>query len=143
VTLLDANILVYVYNSDAQQHEAVFEWFEKQVAAGTSIALSWPAVWAFLRICTNPRAVARPLLLVQAFGIIRDLLALPGVALIQPGPRHLEILERLVSEHNIIGSGISDAVLAAIAIEHGAALASSDRDFRRFETLRWINPLAR
>jgi predicted nucleic acid-binding protein len=84
VIVLDANILVYVYNSDAREHGVVAARFERLAAEGTSIGLPLPAVWAFLRICTNPRAVLHPLSGEQAFGIIRNLLSLHCVSLIQP-----------------------------------------------------------
>jgi predicted nucleic acid-binding protein len=80
--------------------------------------------------------------IVQVLSIVRELMALPDIVMLQPGPRHAEILEGLVKDYKLTGAKISDAVFAALAIEHGAFLASADRDFRRFETLRWINPLA-
>jgi toxin-antitoxin system PIN domain toxin len=143
VTLLDANILVYVYNTDAPEHEAAATWLKGQLAEPNSVGLCWPAIWAFVRICTNPRAVPHPLTAGQAFGILRELVDTAGVTMIQPGPRHVQILESLVNQYHLTGSRVSDAVLAAMAIENGATLASADRDFRRFEDLRLVNPVSR
>ena len=39
------------------------------------------------------------------------------------------------------GPLVMDAALAAIAIEHGATLCTTDRDFARFPELHWTNPL--
>ncbi|HUK18429.1 MAG TPA: PIN domain-containing protein [Bryobacteraceae bacterium] len=91
---------------------------------------------------TNPRLWDKPKSSKAAFGFVRELLAQPRVVLIQTGPRHIEILEEIVSRYGIAGTLVSDAVLAAMAIESGATLASTDRHFSRFENLRWINPLA-
>jgi toxin-antitoxin system PIN domain toxin len=142
VTLLDVNVLVYVYHADLPEHLRTNAWLKEQIAEGRPLAVSWPTLWGFLRISTNPRAWKAPMSVGQVFGIVNDLMELPEVFMLNPGPRHAEILEMLVQEYKLVGPRMSDAVLAAIAIEHGASIASTDRDFRRFETVRWVNPLA-
>jgi hypothetical protein len=76
------------------------------------------------------------------FAIIEEWIAQPGIVVVQPGPRHAEILKRLIIEHGVTGPLVMDAVLAALALENGASLASTDQDFRRFPELRWVNPLS-
>lgn len=142
MTILDANVLLYAYNADAPQQRPVARWLEKQIGNGEMMALPWVTIWAFVRITTNPRLWLNPQPARKAFAIIREWLAQPGVILLNPGPLHAEILERLVSEHNASGPLLTDAVLAALAVEHGASLASTDQDFRRFPDIRWINPLS-
>ncbi|MGA2717170.1 MAG: TA system VapC family ribonuclease toxin [Bryobacteraceae bacterium] len=105
------------------------------------IALPWVTLWAFIRISTNSRVWANPRPVREAFAIVGEWLAQPGVVPLHPGPLHAEILEKLVSEYGATGPLVTDAVLAALAIEHGALLASTDQDFRRFPDLRWLNPL--
>jgi toxin-antitoxin system PIN domain toxin len=141
VTILDVNILLYAYNADAPQHLAAAEWLERLFDGPEMVGLPWTAVWAFLRISTNARAWPKPISVEDAFAAIHDWLNLPNLAIIHPGARHLELLEKLVREDNASGPLVSDAALAALAIENGAALASTDRDFSRFRGLRWINPL--
>ena len=141
MTILDANILLYAYNADALQHAAAAAWLENLFRAGETIGLPWSTLWAFLRISTNPRIWQTPKSLEEAFEIVREWLAEPAVAIVQPGPRHAAILEKLAVECRAAGAMISDAVLAALAIEYGATLASTDRDFSRFPGLRWGNPL--
>jgi toxin-antitoxin system PIN domain toxin len=143
VTLLDANVLIYAYNADAPEHEAARAWLDGLLASGDWVGLTWLTLWAFLRISTNPRLFPRPLAVNEAFEIVRDWLALPSVAVIQPGTRHFGLLEHLAVENQAGGPLMSDAALAAMAIEHGAVLASTDRDFSRFPGLRWLNPLER
>ena len=94
-----------------------------------------------MRLSTNPRVLAKPKTPKEAFQIVREWLALPGVVVVQPGPRHAELLERLVVDNRAAGPLTTDAALAALAIEHGATLASTDRDFSRFPDLRWVNPI--
>jgi toxin-antitoxin system PIN domain toxin len=139
--LVDVNILLYAHNVDAPQHAASAAWIQRMLAGQDSIGLTLPVVWAFVRVSTNPRFWPSPMTAAKAFGVVKELLALPGVQLIQPGARHIEILEALVTKYKATGPLVSDAVLAALAIENGAALASADLDFSRFENLRWINPL--
>jgi toxin-antitoxin system PIN domain toxin len=139
--VVDANILIYAYNADAPQHRRAARWLTELFESGETIGIPFVTVWAFLRIATNSRIWKSPKSTGEAFGIVREWLLQPDVVLLQPGPRHMEILEKLAVDHAVAGSLMSDAILAALAIENGALLASSDQDFARFATLRWINPL--
>jgi len=141
VIIIDANLLLYAYNADAPQQRMAGEWLAKLLQSGETIALPWVTVWAFIRISTNSRVWANPRPVKEAFAVVGEWLRQPGVVPLQPGPRHAEILERLVSDYGASGPLVTDAVLAALAMEHGALLASTDQDFRRFPDLRWLNPL--
>jgi toxin-antitoxin system PIN domain toxin len=141
LTILDANILLYAYNADAPQQGAAARWLTELLDGRDSIALPWLTIWAFVRIATNVRVWANPLDAKQAFAIVSEWTSQPGVVILQPGPRHAELLEQLILEHNATGALVTDAALAAMAIENGAVLASTDQEFRRFPGLRWVNPL--
>ena len=141
MTVIDANLLLYAYDSKAPQQAAASTWLTELIGTNETIALPWVTIWAFIRIGTNARLWETPRSAAEAFGIVSKWLALPGVILLQPGPRHWELLQSLVSRHKAIGPLVSDAALAALAMEHGATLASTDQDFSRFEGLRWVNPL--
>jgi toxin-antitoxin system PIN domain toxin len=143
VTILDASILLYAYNADAPQHKSSRRWLENLYASPDWIGLPWLTLWAFIRISTNPRLSPIPLPAAEAFQIVRMLLAQPNSTVVEPGPRHAGILERLVEDHQATGPLLTDAVLAALAVEHGATLASTDRGFARFQELHWVNPLGR
>lgn len=138
---LDANILLYAYNADAPQHLPIARWLTGLLASKEVIALPWITVWAFIRISTNPRIWSTPRSAKEAFGIIGEWLEQPAVFLLQPGPRHWELLGSLVMENQAAGPLVTDAILAALAIENGASLASTDRGFSCFQGLRWINPI--
>jgi toxin-antitoxin system PIN domain toxin len=142
MTIIDANLLLYAYNADAPQQRIAALWLAKLLESGEMVALPWVTVWAFIRISTNSRIWANPRPAKEAFAIVGEWLAQPGVVPLQPGPLHAEILEKLVNDHGATGALVTDAVLAALAMEHGALLASTDQDFRRFPDLRWLNPLA-
>ena len=142
MTLLDANILLYAYNADAPQQPSAARWLSELFESGESIALPWPTLWAFVRISTNSRIWTNPRPAKDAFALVRGWLEHPGVVVVAPGPRHAELLELLVTRYGASGPLLTDAVLAALAIENGASLASTDQDFRRFPELRWIDPLA-
>lgn len=141
MTILDANVLLYAYNADSVHHVTARQWLEALADSGELIGLPWVTIWAFLRISTNPRLFHPPMAVNKAFEKIAGLLALPNTVIVQPGPRHVQILERIVTEAQAAGPKLTDAVLAALATEHGAALASTDRGFSRFKTLKWIDPL--
>ncbi len=141
MTIVDVNVLLYACQADSPQHPAAASWLEQLFAGWDVIGLAWITLWAFVRLTTSPRVWPRPMAAAKAFQQIRDWLAQPGVVIVNPGPRHAELLERLVTENRAAGPLVTDAVLAALTIENGAVLASTDQDFSRFKDLRWINPV--
>jgi uncharacterized protein len=141
MTILDANVLLYNADLDVPGQPAVRRWLKELLDSRETIGLPWLSIWAFVRVSTNTRVWNRPLSPKDAFARIADWLAQPDVIVVQPGPRHAEILEGLMTEYAASGPLITDAVLAALTLEYGARLASTDQDFRRFPTVKWINPL--
>lgn len=141
MTLLDVNVLLYAYDKDAPNHLAAAQWIKHLFGGSEAIGLPWITLWAFVRISTNSRVLNNPKTAHEAFQIVREWLALPGVVVVQPGPRHRELVERLVIDNRAAGPLTTEAALAAMAIEHGATLASTDRHFSRFPDLRWFNPI--
>lgn len=138
----DANIVIYAYNTDAVQHEICRAWLEEQLSKPESFALSWQVITAFLRITTTPKIFPKAFSQEEVHGFVNDWLSRPNVRILTPTERHWGIFERLLAENNIVGAKTMDAHLAALAIEHGATLATTDRDFANFTGLRIINPLA-
>jgi hypothetical protein len=141
VILVDANLLLYAYHPRAEQHEASRIWLEATLSGSALVRFAWLTVWAFLRIATNPRAFARPLSASEAEAVVSSWLAQPSAGILEPGERHWDILRGLMREGQATGPLVMDAVIAAIAVEHGATLCTTDRDFARFSGLKWANPL--
>jgi toxin-antitoxin system PIN domain toxin len=141
VLIPDVNLLVYAYNSDAPDHRAARLWWERSLSSLTPVGLPWSVLLGFLRIMTSRRILAVPLHSSEALSHIRSWLAQPQAHVIEPGPRHLDLLESLASAAGITGELTTDLHLAALAIEHQAELHSNDSDFGRFPGLRWVNPL--
>jgi uncharacterized protein len=139
--LLDANVLLYAHDSSSTYHESARNWLEKPISTTRAIRLAWLTITAFLRITTNFRAVQHPLTEHEACRAISSLLDHPSVDILNPGPRHWSILERLINETGTRGPLVMDAHLAALAMEHGATLCTHDRDFSRFPHLRVEYPL--
>jgi len=142
MTVVDANVLLYAYNASAPQHDLAAQWLAKLRDSDEAIGLPWVSIWAFLRVSTNSRIWDRPQSAQEAFAIVDSWLTQPGVIALQPGPRHASILRHLAVTYGVTGPLVTDTVLAALVIENGALLASTDQDFRRFPELRWINPLS-
>ncbi|MBI4264558.1 MAG: type II toxin-antitoxin system VapC family toxin [Acidobacteria bacterium] len=139
--LPDANLLLYAYHPRAPQHEGSKNWLEAALSGSELVRLTWPTVWAFLRISTSPKVFEQPLSIAEATAAVSSWLERPTVDLLDPGERHWDILRRLVQEAQCTGPLVTDAALAALAIEHGATLYTTDRDFSRFPGLSWTNPL--
>jgi hypothetical protein len=140
--LVDANLLLYGYHPRAAQHEASRAWLEAVLSGPDLVRFAWLTLWAFLRIATNPRVFERPLSVSEAEAAISSWLGQPAAGILDPGERHWEILGGLVRDGQAAGPLVTDAVFAAIALEHGATVCTTDRDFSRFSGPRWTNPLA-
>ena len=139
--LVDANLLLYAYDSASPEHAKARSWLEDTLSKPEPVLFPWQSIHAFLRIATNPRAWKSPLTTEEALAIIDEWLLLPNVVTPSPGERHWDILRELVADSQCRGPLVPDAVLAALALEHGADLCTNDRDFSRFPKLRVVNPL--
>lgn len=140
--LVDANLLIYAINRDAPQHAAARAWWEDTLSGTTQIGLPWLVLLAFLRLTTNPRVVRAPLSAEQALGFVDEWLSQPYATPVGPGERHWSILKQLLGNSGTAGNLTNDAHVAAIALEHGYTVYSADNDFKRFDGLRHVNPLA-
>jgi len=141
VIVLDVNLLLYAYDATSDRHPAAREWLARVLSGPELIGLPWQVVWAFLRLSTNSRIFANSISMEKAIGIVQSWMELKHVRLLAPGERHWSILQRMLIEGDIRGPRATDAELAALTIEHGGTLYSTDRDFARFPGLRWVNPL--
>jgi uncharacterized protein len=139
--LTDANLLLYAYNVDAAEHGTSRQWLETQLSGPNLFCFAWQTITAFLRISINQRAFAAPLSTKEATSVVSEWLERPQTVLLTPGENHWAIFQKLMESGQTRGPLIMDAHLAALALEHGATLASSDRDFSRFPGLKLINPL--
>jgi len=139
--LVDANLLLYAYHPRAELHESSRAWLEATLSGPQLVRFAWLTLWAFLRISTHRRVFERPLSASEAGAAVSSWLAQPGAGILEPGERHWDILQTLMKEGQTTGPLVMDAALAALAIEHGATLHTTDRDFSRFPGLKWTNPL--
>jgi toxin-antitoxin system PIN domain toxin len=140
--LCDVNLLLYAFDSSSPKHEAASRWIEERLSGPETFAFAWIVLLAFLRLSTNPRVFERPLDSEEALDLIDGWLAQPCTAILQPTDRHPALLRELLTPLGTAGNLSTDAHLAALAIEHGAELCSSDADFSRFSGLRWTDPLS-
>ena len=139
--IVDANILLYATDQTSEFHAAARAWLEDALNGTSRVGLPWPTLTAFLRISTHPRAARQPLSARQAWDLMTNWLDSEPTWVPQPGPRHADVLRRLTIDGGLQGNLVSDAHLAALAIEHGVGICSADSDFARFPELYWINPL--
>lgn len=139
--LLDANVLIYAHHTGLPQHERAKGWLEDMLRGEETVTIAWLTALAFLRISTNPRTFPRPYSTDEAVSILDGLLHRSNVRILEPDERHWTILRPLLIEAQARADLVMDAHLAALAIEHGATLCTSDRDFARFPGLSVLNPL--
>jgi toxin-antitoxin system PIN domain toxin len=141
--LVDANILLYSVDETSRFHEDAAEWLTAALNGNRRVGLPWMSLTAFLRIATNQRASENPMAPEEAWSIIDGWLGAPTAWIPQPGAGHHDILRQLTIDRDLRAGLVSDAVLAALCIEHGLDIVSADTDFARFRELNWINPVAR
>jgi toxin-antitoxin system PIN domain toxin len=139
--LVDANLLLYAEDSLSEHHQAARTWWDAQLSGAESICLCWPVLTAFIRIGTNVRLHRRPLTLGEAVERVQSWFDQPCVRIIHPGEQHWAIFQVMLRDGKAIGSLVSDAHLAAMAVEHNCILQSTDVDFARFKGLKWNNPI--
>lgn len=139
--LIDANLLVYAQDSGAAEHAVAGPWFEGLLNAPGRVGLPWPSLLAFVRLVSNPGIVRAPVTPADAWARASEWLARENVWIPQPGPQHGELLTRLLAAPGVTSRMVPDAHLAALAIEHGLRLHSTDGDFAKFPDVRWENPL--
>jgi uncharacterized protein len=142
VILVDANILIYSHVRSFSQHEAARDWLDQQLNGSTRVGLPWVSLLAFLRLITNPRVFERPEPMADAWRQVRAWLACETAWIPQPTERHADRLNELLALPGVHANLVPDAHMAALALEHGLTLCSTDGDFARFPTLRWLNPVA-
>lgn len=139
--VLDANILLYAYDSACAEHKKARSWLETVFSGQQPIGLPWQTISAFLRIHTNSKLPGDRFTTEDAARVIDRWMELPQVRLLVPGERHWSLLRQILLEGKVRGPLTTDAELAALTIEHGGVLYTTDRDFARFPGLRWVNPL--
>lgn len=138
--LVDANLLVYAHVSNFAEHETAKRWLDAKLTGPGRVGLPWDNLLAFVRLVSNPRVFEQPEPIDQAWEQVRNWLQAPTAWIPQATERHAEILDKLIP-HCSRSNLIHDAHLAAMAIEHGLTLCSSDGDFARFPGLHWENPI--
>jgi len=141
VILVDANLLIYAIDADSPHHRRARRWLEDALSGTTPLGLAWIVILAFLRLTTRPGILKQPLRLERALGFVDEWLAQPYVRAVGPGENHWAVLRNLLKASGTAGNLTSDAHLAALAIEHGCTVCSTDSDFKRFSGLEHVNPL--
>lgn len=136
----DVNVLVYAFRADLPEHEGSRRWLQETVASDAPFGLADLVLSGFLRVVTHPRVFKTATRLDEALAFAEELRRQPNRVVVQPGPRHWGIFERLCREGGVKGNLVADAYLAALAIESGCEWVTTDRDYGRFAGLRWRHP---
>ena len=140
--LVDANLVLYAANHAAREHPRARSWLDEQLIGTSRVGVPWPSLLAFVRLASNPVVVRQAVTPGQAWRQVEEWLACESAWIPQPGPHHAEVFGGLVRHSWMTSRLVPDAHLAALAIEHGLTLCSTDGDFARFPGLTWNNPLA-
>jgi uncharacterized protein len=142
VILVDANLLLYAANQAAPEHARARAWLDDRLNGTVALGLPWPSILAFVRLATNPVVVRHPVTPAEAWRQVEEWLTCEPVWMPPPGSAHRAIVGGFLQASWMTSRLVPDAHLAALAIEHGLTLHSTDGDFARFPDLKWENPLA-
>lgn len=140
--VIDANLLIYSYNSGSLRHEKAREWLEQVLSGSEAVGLPWQSISAFVRIMTDPRLPGERFTVLEAAEVVNRWLNQSVVRVLTPGEEHWPLFRQMVVEGEARGPLVTDAQIAALSVEYGGVLYTTDRDFARFPGLRWKNPLA-
>lgn len=140
--LVDANLLLYAANQAAPEHDLARAWLDERLNGSVGIGLPWPSLLAFVRLATNPMVVRHPVTPAAAWRQVDEWLSCEPATVPLPGGAHRDILGGFLTASWMTSRLVPDAHLAALAIEHGLTLYSTDGDFAKFPGLKWENPLA-
>jgi toxin-antitoxin system PIN domain toxin len=138
--LVDANVLLYAVNEASDRHGRARAWLDPALAGEEPLGFTWIVLLAFLRLATHRAVFPRPLTVSDATDTVRRWLHQPAVVVVEPTARHVEVLGGLLAETGTAGNLVSDAHLAAIAVEYDAVVVSFDADFGRYRGVRWEQP---
>lgn len=138
--LPDVNVLVYAFEESSLNHEAYRDWLDK-VTSNETYALANIVLSGFIRIMTHPRILDNPAPLVDAFAFCKKLRERPNCVIVHPGSNHFALFEACCEQINARANDVTDAYLAALAIEHDCEFVTADKGFKRFPSLRWRHPL--
>ncbi|OBG84651.1 ribonuclease [Mycobacterium sp. E802] len=138
--IVDANVLLYSVNSSSEHHVASRQWLDGALSGADGVGLAWVPMLAFVRLVTKAGLFPSPLRADEALGRVADWLSAPSAVLVNPTPRHAEILGQMLDAAGVGGNLVNDAHLAALAVEHRATIVSYDADFGRFDGVRWDRP---
>jgi len=141
VIVLDVNLLIYAYDTTTLHHRSARRWVEAIFSGVEPVGLPWQTVSAFLRVSTNSRLPGNRFTMHEAAEIVDRWAAQPTVSFLAPGIRHWAYFRRMLIEGAVAGPLATNAELAALTMENGGVLYTTDRDFARFPGLKWINPL--
>ena len=139
--LPDINLLIYAHDETSKHHSRAKQWWEDQLNGSQMIGLSWVTLLGFIRLLTNPRIYQNPYSSSEILAIVKTWLEQPQVKIIHPSEQHFTLLANLIEQIGTAGNLTTDAHLAALAIERGLILQTTDADFARFPGLKWNNPL--
>lgn len=139
--LPDANILLYAINERSPRHDAARDWLGDALSGTETVGFAWVVLLAVLRLSTRAVVFENPLQTDEVLGLVDGWLESPAAMVVHPTDRHASVLRELLLPLGTAGNITTDAHLAALAIEHGADLCSSDADFSRFSGVRWVDPL--
>jgi len=139
--LVDTNILLYAEDKLSPYHEEARLWWDTQLSGESLVCLCWPVIIAFIRLSTNRRVFRHPLIIKQAVQRVESWMNQPCIRIIFPTESHWQIVKSMLQEGQATANLVPDGHLAALAVEHGCELNSTDSDFSRFPKLKWKNPL--
>ena len=138
----DVNVLIYAYSESSPQHARAKDWWEELLNGTEEVGLPWSVTIGFVRLMANPLVVSPILQPLASWGVVSDWFQYPHVVSLNPGDEHIETMREVLRASGISHRVVTDAHIAAIALEHGGEVHSKDSSFGKIPGLRWVDPLS-
>ena len=125
----------------APHRERSAAWLSEVLSAGEPVGFAHSVLFGFARIATSARVYRSPMTPAEAASHVRSWLEQPVARVVAPSGGHVADVLRWLERLGTAGNLVTDAQIAALAIEHDAVVHTADADFLRFPGLRWWNPI--
>lgn len=141
MNLIDVNVLIHSRRKDADRHAEFRAWLNEALSAPDPVAVAPHSVASAIRVLSHRGIWRDPLSLEECLEYAALIRSASATIFLEPGPRHWDVFAELSRATSARGNLVMDAWLAALAIEHNCTLITTDRDFARFDGLKWRHPL--
>jgi toxin-antitoxin system PIN domain toxin len=140
---IDVNVLLYASDTSSPWYDKASDFLQRCATGREVFCIAWVTAMSYLRMATHGSIFAVPLTADEAAANVEALLTLPHCRALGEEEGFWAVYRQMTQSVPARGNFVPDAHLAAVLRQHGVVkLYTHDRDFRKFDFLQVIDPLA-